>query len=93
MGKSFGNLKRTITSTPILVDVDQENPVFIEVDASDFALGSILSKVEMMGSYIHLLFIYAILKLLSIGQKSKLGNKRPPVGRKVSKIVGKLNAS
>ena len=30
---------------------------------------------------------------MSIGQKSKLGNKRPPVGRKVSKVVGKLNAT
>ena len=33
------------------------------------------------------------LHLLSIGQKSKLGNKRPSVGRKVSKIVDKLNAA
>jgi hypothetical protein len=43
--RSFDNLKKAFTSAPILVHADQSKPFIIEADASDFALGSILSQV------------------------------------------------
>ena len=41
---AFENLKKAFTSAPILAHVDPEKPFIIEADASDFALGSILSQ-------------------------------------------------
>ena len=41
---AFKNLKKAFTSAPILAHVDPEKPFIIEADASDFALGSILSQ-------------------------------------------------
>ena len=38
------SLKKVFTSSPILAHVDLEKPFIIEVGASDFALGSILSQ-------------------------------------------------
>jgi hypothetical protein len=43
--RSFDNLKKAFTSAPILVHADQSKPFIIDTDASDFALGSILSQV------------------------------------------------
>ena len=40
----FEILKKAFTSAPILAHVDPEKPFIIEADASDFALGSILSQ-------------------------------------------------
>ena len=40
---AFEALKKEFTSAPILAHVDPEKPFIIEVDTSDFALGSILS--------------------------------------------------
>jgi hypothetical protein len=42
--KAFESLKRAFTSAPILLHADLEKPFIIEADASDFALGSILSQ-------------------------------------------------
>jgi hypothetical protein len=41
---AFENLKKAFTSAPILAHVDPEKPFILEADASDFALGSILSQ-------------------------------------------------
>ena len=41
---AFESLKKAFTSAPILGHVDPEKPFIIEADASDFALGSILSQ-------------------------------------------------
>ena len=41
---AFEILKKAFTSAPILAHVDPEKPFIIEADASDFALGSILSQ-------------------------------------------------
>jgi hypothetical protein len=41
---AFESLKKAFTSAPILAHVDPEKPFIIEADASDFALGSILSQ-------------------------------------------------
>ena len=41
---AFKSLKKAFTSAPILAHVDPEKPFIIEADASDFALGSILSQ-------------------------------------------------
>ena len=40
----FESLKKVFTSAPILAHVDPTKPFIIEADASDFALGSILSQ-------------------------------------------------
>ena len=44
--KSFDHLKKAFTSAPILVHVDPSCPFIIETDASDFALGAILSQYQ-----------------------------------------------
>ena len=41
--EAFENLKKAFTSAPILLHADLEKPFIIEADASDSALGSILS--------------------------------------------------
>ena len=41
---AFESLKKAFTSALILAHVDPEKPFIIEADASDFALGSILSQ-------------------------------------------------
>jgi hypothetical protein len=42
--QAFTELKNRFTSAPILAHFDPEQPVIVETDASDFALGSILSQ-------------------------------------------------
>ena len=39
----FDGIKQAFTSAPVLAHVDLQKPFIIEADASDFALGSILS--------------------------------------------------
>jgi len=41
---AFQELKRRFTTAPILVHFDATKPVIVETDASDFALGAILSQ-------------------------------------------------
>ena len=41
---AFESLNKAFTSAPILAHVDSEKPFIIEADASNFALGSILSQ-------------------------------------------------
>ena len=41
---TFNSLKKAFTSVPILIHVDLSKPFIIEVDVSDFVLGSILSQ-------------------------------------------------
>ena len=40
----FDGIKQAFTSAPVLAHVDLQKPFIIEADASDFALGSILSQ-------------------------------------------------
>jgi hypothetical protein len=40
--KTFETLKKAFTSVPILVHADSSKQLFLETDASDFSLGSIL---------------------------------------------------
>ena len=47
--RAFTNLKKAFTLAPILGHVDPQKPFIIEADASDFALGSILSQQGMDG--------------------------------------------
>ena len=42
--KSFDKLKELFTSTPILRNPDSNKPFIVETDASNFAVGAILSK-------------------------------------------------
>ena len=42
---AFKSLKEAFTSAPILMHADLSKPFIIEADASDFALGSILSQI------------------------------------------------
>ena len=41
---AFEGLKKAFTSAPVLAHVDPQKPFIIEVEASHFALGSILSQ-------------------------------------------------
>jgi hypothetical protein len=42
---AFENLKKAITSTPILVHPDPDRPFRLEADSSDFATGAVLSQL------------------------------------------------
>src|ERR1700733_5273350 len=44
--KSFGHVKKAVTSAPILVHVNPSCPFIIKTDASDFAFGAILSQYQ-----------------------------------------------
>jgi len=44
--KAFQELKQRFTTAPILAHFDATKPVIIETDASDFALGAVLSERE-----------------------------------------------
>ena len=41
---AFNLLKRRLTSTPILVHYDPDLPIVVQCNASDFAIGAILSQ-------------------------------------------------
>ena len=43
-GKAFEELKKRFTTAPILAHFDPTKPVIIETDASDFAIGAVLSQ-------------------------------------------------
>jgi len=47
--KAFQELKQRFTTAPILAHFDAQRPVIIETDASDFALGAILSQRDNEG--------------------------------------------
>ncbi len=44
--EAFHNLKTSFTTAPILIHADFSKPFFMETDASDFALGAVLSQME-----------------------------------------------
>ena len=48
--KAFATLKQAFTSAPILVHVDPAKPSTLETDASDFAIGAILSQPDSEGA-------------------------------------------
>ena len=47
--EAFDHLKQAFTSAPILAYADLSKPFILEADASDFALGSVLSQVKEDG--------------------------------------------
>ena len=47
--KAFEELKRVITSAPVLMHVQPREPIWIETDASDFALGGVLLQKDKQG--------------------------------------------
>ena len=46
---SFNSIKQSITSAPILRHFDPADPVVVETDASDYALGAIISQTDSAG--------------------------------------------
>ena len=48
---SFKELKRLITSTPILVQLNQDTPFRLETDASGYATGAVLSQLCANGKW------------------------------------------
>ena len=48
--KAFEELKRLITSTPILVQPDQSVQFWLETDASSYATGAVLVRGRKMAS-------------------------------------------
>jgi hypothetical protein len=55
---AFDTLKMVFTFAPILIHPDPAKPFIVETDASDFALGAILSQFRIMGCCIQLLSIH-----------------------------------
>ena len=55
----FQTLKSAFTSAPILAHPHLDQPFYVETDASDFALGAVLSQKSNDGLYIQLPFILA----------------------------------
>jgi len=47
--RAFRELKERFTSAPILAHFDAQQPVIIETDASDFAIGAVLSQRDKEG--------------------------------------------
>jgi len=47
--RAFEELKQRFTSAPILAHFDAQKPVIIETDASDFAIGAVLSQRDNEG--------------------------------------------
>jgi len=47
--EAFRELKNRFTSAPILAHFDAQKPVIIETDASDFAIGAVLSQRDIKG--------------------------------------------
>ena len=47
--EAFESLKHAFTSAPILIHANQDKPFILEADASDFALGSVLSQPNENG--------------------------------------------
>ena len=47
--KALESLKKAISSTPVLIHVNPDQPIWIETDASDFALGCILMQKDKHG--------------------------------------------
>jgi len=47
--RAFRELKKRFTSAPILAHSDAQQPVIIETDASDFAIGVVLSQRDKKG--------------------------------------------
>jgi len=48
-GRAFEELKQIFTTAPILAHFDAQKPVIIETDASDFAIGAVLSQRDDEG--------------------------------------------
>ena len=47
--KAFDMLKQAFTMAPILLHPDPTKPFQVETDASDFAIGAILSQADKVG--------------------------------------------
>ena len=56
--QAFETLKKTFTTVPILIHPNFQKPFFLESDASDFALGAVLSQPSEDGR-LHPLAFYS----------------------------------
>ena len=59
MAEAFESLKRAFTSAPVLIHANQDKPFILEADASDFALGSVLSQPNEKRAIISSCFSFA----------------------------------
>jgi hypothetical protein len=59
----FQDLKTAFTTTPILIHLDFSKPFFLESDASDYALGAVLSQNRRTDDFTLLYFIHGSLQL------------------------------
>ena len=52
---SFESLKKVFTSAPVLARWNPGDPLIVETDASDYALGAILSTIDPSDNQVHLI--------------------------------------
>ena len=76
--KPFKELKQLITSTPILVQPNQEAPFRLETDASGYATGAVLSQLSKDGKWHPVGFTSKCLNLAERNYSSMTRNSYRP---------------
>src|SRR5882724_9374135 len=57
--KAFKTLKTAFTQAPILVNFNPDNPIVVEMDASDYAVAAIISQISPNDGNIHPITFYS----------------------------------
>lgn len=65
---AFNSLKQAFTSAPVLQIPDDENPFRLETDASDFAIGAVLSQLDPTDKLWHPVAFYS--KSLNVHERN-----------------------
>src|SRR5882724_11371676 len=56
---SLTKLKAAFTQTPILAHFNPDNPIFVETDASDYAIAILISQISPNNDNIHPITFYS----------------------------------
>jgi len=55
----FKTLKTAFTQAPILAHLNPDNPIVVEMDASDYVIAAIISQISPNNGNIHLITFYS----------------------------------
>jgi len=72
---AFEDLKTVVTTTPVLVSLQESDPFRIKADSSDFATGAVLSQQSTMDGKWHPVAFYSK-SLSSVEQNYEIHNKK-----------------